>query len=227
MRSGSDARETFVLVVGRWRALALAGISLAALTALQPAAQAQVMASLPANPGVASLEATGSAKPVHAWLDFCNRYPGECDVNPSEPAVLTMTPQLWKTLNTVNRQVNAAIKPRTDMDHLGVVDRWDIPTDGYGDCEDYQLLKRKILTEKHGVSKRALRMTVVVDDQGEGHAVLMVRTTSGELILDNKRSTILSWSDTGYLFVKREGQDGRDWVSLGDRSASPTTTANP
>jgi predicted transglutaminase-like cysteine proteinase len=146
-------------------------------------------------------------------------------VNPAEPALITMTPQLWKTLNTVNRAVNTSIKPRTDMEHWGVVDRWDLPDDGYGDCEDYQLLKRKILIEKHGLPRRALRMTVVVDEEGEGHAVLMVRTNAGELILDNKRSTILSWSETGYLFVKREGQTGRDWVSLGDRS-SPTTTAN-
>jgi predicted transglutaminase-like cysteine proteinase len=68
-------------------------------------------------------------------------------------------------------------------------------------------------------------MTVVVDDQGEGHAVLMVRTDAGDLVLDNKRSSILAWNDTGYLFVKREGQDGRAWVSLGERT-SPTTTAN-
>jgi predicted transglutaminase-like cysteine proteinase len=187
--------------------------------------QAQSFAALPSQPDNAILEPTGTARPVSAWVAFCQRYAGECDVNPAEPALITMTPQLWKTLNTVNRAVNTSIKPRTDMEHWGVVDRWDLPDDGYGDCEDYQLLKRKILIEKHGLPRRALRMTVVVDEEGEGHAVLMVRTNAGELILDNKRSTILSWSETGYLFVKREGQTGRDWVSLGDRS-SPTTTAN-
>jgi predicted transglutaminase-like cysteine proteinase len=64
-----------------------------------------------------------------------------------------------------------------------------------------------------------------VDEQGEGHAVMMVRTDAGDFVLDNKRATILSWQDTGYVFVKREGQENRDWVSLGDRS-SPATTAN-
>jgi predicted transglutaminase-like cysteine proteinase len=208
------------------RAASGAAIGLLVVALLSPvAARAQTLAALPSEPEAAILEPTGTARPVQAWVTFCQRYAGECDVNPAEPAVITMTPQLWKTLNTVNRQVNTAIKPKTDIEHWGVVDRWDLPDDGYGDCEDYQLLKRKILIEKHGLPRRALRMTVVVDEDGEGHAVLMVRTDAGELILDNKRSTILSWSETGYLFVKREGQSGRDWVSLGDRS-SPTTTAN-
>jgi predicted transglutaminase-like cysteine proteinase len=38
-----------------------------------------------------------------------------------------------------------AIRPLTDQEHWGIEDRWDYPDDGYGDCEDYQLLKRKLL----------------------------------------------------------------------------------
>ena len=103
-------------------------------------------------------------------------------------------------------------------------DRWDIPDDGYGDCEDYQLLKRKLLV-KAGLPRRALRMTVVVDQQGEGHAVLMVRTDRGDFILDNKQNSILPWSQTKYRFVKRESDNGRSWVSLGGVE-SPLATAN-
>jgi predicted transglutaminase-like cysteine proteinase len=138
---------------------------------------------------------------------------------------VTLTSRLWRTLNLVNKQVNTTIKPTTDQDHWNVVDKWDLPTDGAGDCEDIQLQKRKILVEQYGIPRRALRMTVVIDEQGEGHAVLMVRTDEGELILDNKRTAILPWHETGYVFVKREGQDGREWVSLGDL-APPMTTAN-
>ena len=229
MQNGAGPQTAIASLSARLKAATLAGMAFAAMIAAQPAAQAQPLASLPSNPTIGTIEATGAARPVHAWVEFCSRYPGECDVNPAEPAVLAMTPQLWKTLNSVNRHVNSAIKPRTDMEHWGLVDRWDIPTDGYGDCEDYQLLKRKILIEKNGLPRRALRMTVVVDEEGEGHAVLMVRTDQGDLILDNKRSSILTWGETGYVFVKREGQDSRDWVSLGDRSipiATPATTAN-
>lgn len=205
--------------------LALAAL-LAIVAALSsPAASAQSLASLPKPGSIGRVDPTGAARPVLAWTQFCQRYPGECDVDPGEPATVILTTRLWRALNFVNREVNATIKPVTDMDHWGVVDRWDIPEDGRGDCEDIQLLKRKILIERHGLPRRALRMTVVIDDQGEGHAVLMVRTDEGELILDNKRSAVLPWHATGYVFVKREGQDGREWVSLGDRS-SPVTTAN-
>ncbi len=188
-------------------------------------AEAQTFASLPKPGSVGRVETTGPARPVLAWTRFCERYVGECDVDTSEPASVVLTSRLWRHLNVVNRQVNATIKPTTDLEHWDVVDRWDIPSDGAGDCEDMQLLKRKILIEQHGLPRRALRMTVVIDDQGEGHAVLMVMTDEGELILDNKRGAILPWHATGYVFVKREGQDGREWVSLGDRS-SPITTAN-
>jgi predicted transglutaminase-like cysteine proteinase len=105
-----------------------------------------------------------------------------------------------------------------------VVDRWDFPDDGTGDCEDFQLLKRRMLVGR-GLPRRALRMTVVIDDIGEGHAVLMVRTDRGDLILDNKTNAILSAQGTGYAFVKREGQDGLAWVTL-NGGDSPVATAN-
>jgi predicted transglutaminase-like cysteine proteinase len=41
--------------------------------------------------------------------------------------------------------VNASVTPLSDQDHWGIPDRWDLPNDGYGDCEDIQLLKRKLL----------------------------------------------------------------------------------
>lgn len=216
---GTMGRRT----VARW--LLIVAAAMVALAAASDAGFAQSFASLPKPETIGRIDATGTANPVKAWLSFCERYAGECDVDTSEPATVALTPRLWRNLQTVNRQVNAAITPVTDIRHWGVVDRWDIPTDGQGDCEDIQLLKRKVLVEQYGVPRRALRMTVVIDEDGEGHAVLMVRTDGGELILDNKRSPILPWHETGYLFVKREGQDGRGWVSLGDRS-SPTTTAN-
>lgn len=188
-------------------------------------AAAQTLAALPKAGSVGRIDGTGFARPVKAWIGFCQSYPGECEVDLAEPTSIPLTPLLWKTLNAVNRHVNDTIRPVTDLEHWGIVDRWDIPADGAGDCEDIQLLKRKLLVEEHGLPRRALRMTVVIDDQGEGHAVLMVRTSEGELILDNKRNAIRAWHETGYVFVKREGQDGRDWVSLGDLS-SPVTTAN-
>lgn len=179
----------------------------------------------PSMPEAGSPAETGATvRPVAAWNAFCARLPAECTVDTTQPAKIPMTAALWKTLSTVNRRVNTRIKPITDQAHWGVVDRWDYPDDGFGDCEDYQLLKRRMLVER-GLPRRALLMTVVIDEIGEGHAVLMVRTDRGDFILDNKTNAVLSWRDTGYAFIKREGQDSMKWVSL-EGGDAPVATAN-
>ena len=162
--------------------------------------------------------------PVPGWIRFCKQRPEECAVDPSEPARIALTPQTWEALTRINRQANAAIKPITDQEHWGVDDRWDLAEDGYGDCEDFQLVKRKRLVEA-GFPHRALRMTAVIDEHGEPHAVLMAHTDGGDFVLDNKRDAILPWRRTGYIYLQREGSTGSTWVSLGEAFASPVRTA--
>ncbi|GEO16262.1 transglutaminase-like cysteine peptidase [Microvirga aerophila] len=190
---------------------------------LSTPAQAQTLAALPSasNPIVNK----GTAKPIQGWVKFCEKFPSECSVNRAEPEVVELTPQIWKSIVSVNQRVNSSIKAITDADQWGVVDVWGFPDTGKGDCEDYQLLKRRILSES-GLSRRAMRMTVVIDELGEGHAVLVIRTSQGDYVLDNKTSSVLPWHRTGYVFVKRESQETVGWVSLGGITSSPTTTAN-
>ncbi len=171
-----------------------------------------------------SATTTGAARPIAAWAEFCERYPGECAVDRTEAASVTLTPALWQTINTINRRINRSVDAVTDQQHWHSADRWDLAEDGRGDCEDFQLLKRRLLVQA-GLPRRALRMTVVIDEKGEGHAVLTIVTNRGDLILDNKTSTILPWTQTGYTFVKRESQEAVGWVALG-RDASPVTAAN-
>ncbi|NEU12984.1 transglutaminase-like cysteine peptidase [Methylobacterium sp. BTF04] len=212
------------------RLTALAGIArafrgasvLAAGLLFAPAAGAQTLASLPSVPSI--IAAVGQARPIAAWVTFCETYAAECAVDRNEPTEIALTPAIWSTIVSVNRKVNNSLRAVTDMEHFHVADRWDLAEDGAGDCEDYQLLKRKLLADA-GLPRRAMRMTVVIDEKGEGHAVLTLITSRGDLILDNKTSTILPWRQTGYTFIKRESQDAVAWVSLG-RAASPVTTAN-
>ena len=202
----------------------LAGLALAGafLAAPAPRAEAQTTAALPAM----SLSAvtTGPARPIAAWAEFCERYPAECAVDRTEPASITLTPALWQTINAVNRRINRAVEAVTDQDHWRAADRWDLAEDGRGDCEDFQLLKRRLLVEA-GLPRRAMRMTVVIDEKGEGHAVLTILTNRGDLVLDNKTNAVLPWRQTGYTFVKRESQEAVGWMALG-RDASPLTAAN-
>jgi len=157
------------------------------------------------------------------WVEFCVEYDPECKTKPSAPRDVVLSGQAWKDLVRINRWVNTTVKPMTDMDHWGVVERWNYPDDGYGDCEDYVLAKRKMLMQA-GWPREALLMTVVRDKNSDGHAILTVKTDKGEYVLDNQTDDILPWTDTGYRFVKRQSQsDPNVWVSLGDPRATPLT----
>ena len=150
------------------------------------------------------------------WIELCVEYRGECATKASTPRDVVLTAQAWSDLVKVNNWVNAAIEPVTDMDHWGVVERWNFGEDGKGDCEDYVLLKRRMLMQA-GWPREALLITVVRDKKGDGHAVLTVKTNRGEFILDNQETEILPWFKTGYRFVKRQSQaDQNVWVTLGE-----------
>lgn len=81
-------------------------------------------------------------------VDFCRRYGGLCDGPRLSARDIRLDAQTWNVITEVNRSVNAAIDPVTDLEHWSVADRWDLPSDGRGDCEDYVLLKRKLLAER-------------------------------------------------------------------------------
>ena len=160
------------------------------------------------------------------WVEFCIEYDPECKTKPSQPRDVVLTAQAWKDLERVNLYVNTHVKPMTDLEHWGVVERWNYPDDGYGDCEDYVLQKRRTLLQA-GWPREALLITVVRDKRGDGHAVLTVKSDKGEYILDNQNDQILLWSDTGYRFVKRQSQsDPNAWIALGEPRPAPATASS-
>ena len=167
----------------------------------------------------------GARAPI-GWIEFCAENPRECNTRATTPRDVVLSVQAWKDLVRVNSWVNSHIKPMTDLEHYGVVEKWAYPDDGYGDCEDYVLLKRRMLTQA-GWPREALLITVVRDKHGDGHAILTVKTDKGEFILDNQIDEILLWSDTGYRFVKRQSQaDPNVWIALGDPRAAPSTATS-
>lgn len=160
------------------------------------------------------------------WLAFCAEQPDECAAEPSAPQDVVLSERAWHDLLRINRGVNDSVRPLTDLEHWGVVEKWSYPDDGYGDCEDYVLLKRRMLIDA-GWPRSALLITVVRDEKDEGHAVLTVKTDRGEFILDNQAERVLPWAQTGYRFVKRQSQsDPNTWVALGDRRPAAATAAS-
>jgi predicted transglutaminase-like cysteine proteinase len=179
----------------------------------------------PNNERVAYVAVGEPTRAPIGWVEFCVEYKSECNTKPSAPRDVVLTPKSWDDLVKVNRWANDNIQPVTDLEHWGVVERWNYPDDGKGDCEDYVLLKRRMLMQA-GWPREALLITVVRDKRGDGHAVLTVKTDRGEYILDNQESEVLAWNKTGYRYVKRQSQsDQNAWVSLGEPRAPATVSA--
>lgn len=153
--------------------------------------------------------------PTHApigYRAFCDRHRLDC-VLPTRKARMHLTAKRWDDLETINLIVNRTIKPVSDQDLYGSVEVWTYPSNA-GDCEDYVLLKRQMLM-KRGWPASALLITVVRDESGGGHAVLMVRTTSGDLVLDNRLDDVVAWHALPYDFIKRQSSvNPMAWVAL-------------
>jgi len=172
------------------------------------------------------MEVSDVTRPPIGWIEFCASHAAECATTPTTPRDVVLTPKAFSDLVRVNKWVNETIKPMTDLEHWGVIEKWSYPDDGYGDCEDYVLLKRRLLISA-GWPREALLITVVRDKKDEGHAVLTVKTDRGEFILDNQADDVRPWSDTRYRFVKRQSQhDPNVWVALGDPRPALLTAAS-
>ena len=153
---------------------------------------------------------------------FCESNGADCAQRSDKVYRMRLTPERWDQLVKVNNDINQRIEAKTDMDAYAVEEFWTYPSN-IGDCEDFALLKRKILIDEMGWHHSTLRMAVVLDENDEGHAVLMASTDQGDLILDNMRDEILSWRDVDYTYIKRQsGFDTSLWVSL---RTSPIRTA--
>ncbi|MFK3777197.1 transglutaminase-like cysteine peptidase [Agrobacterium sp. NPDC089420] len=147
--------------------------------------------------------------------EFCQKYVDECNIRSKATPPPRVTDYGWGVVREVNTSVNTTIVAMTDQEIYGKDEVWEYPTTA-GDCEDFVLLKRKKLIER-GFSVADLLITVVRKPDGEGHAVLTLRTTDGDYILDNLTDDVKLWTDTNYTYLKRQASfnTGR-WVSIED-----------
>ncbi|MBE0577849.1 transglutaminase-like cysteine peptidase [Devosia sp.] len=152
-------------------------------------------------------------------MEFCRSRPLECVRNPVMVPAVALDQVLWSELLGINARYNAEVRPVSDDDLYQVAEFWTYPNRA-GDCEDYVLAKRRALLDA-GWPASTLLIAVVRQASGEGHAVLMVRTDRGDLVLDNQDSKILTWSETPYFYIKRQSQaDAGQWVDLQDNRST-------
>jgi predicted transglutaminase-like cysteine proteinase len=128
---------------------------------------------------VVYMKAFGDTLPPIGYVNFCQEHRADCRPGPRFADRIQLTPAKFGQIEEVNTAVNTEIAPETDLDLYGKPEYWTYPTTK-GDCEDYVLLKRRILIER-GFPESTLLITVVRDENNEGHAVLTVRTGQGRL----------------------------------------------
>lgn len=187
----------------RLRSLTIAAALLVAMTGT---------ATQAAGPGAMT---TGglTSQPIGHY-EFCRLNPDECSIRMRHKGPLVLNETLHGLVSRVNLAVNTAVKPMSDFDIYGRDEVWAYPDQNVGDCEDYVLEKRRRL-QQAGVPLSNLLITVVRKPDGEGHAVLTLRTDRGDMILDNLRDDLLPWQETGYIYLKRQSTEhtGR-WVTI-------------
>lgn len=164
-------------------------------------------------------DTTGTTSVPIGWHLFCKEHVAECHAASGGAQAVTLTEQTWKTMLNIDRLVNENIAGISDEDHYhisakGIANWWTYPDDGKGNCNDYAILKKRLLIEA-GWPSSSLFLTVVLDHHNEGHLVLMARTDRGDLILDNLEDKVLLWYQTGYTFLKRQSGENPDtWLSF-------------
>ena len=172
------------------------------------------MAATSAPATVPAMPANVEVAPPPGYIGFCIRQPDQCKTPDGAATQLTLTAANWKTLDDVNHATNDAIWQEDDQRHYGRAEYWTIPTDGYGDCEDIALAKRKKLIDM-GMPLPSLRIAVVITAKRESHAVLTVTTDRGDYVLDSLRDEVLPWNQTGYTWIERQDPSRPSgWVSL-------------
>lgn len=211
-------------VMLRWF-VGLAALTLSASSGAGSAQADPIVRSAAVTAPSAFMRVFGLSQAPYGFVRFCESNANECNQDGREDARLDATPERLSELDAINRTINQAIKPVTDLEIYGVTEYWTLPTSA-GDCEDYALLKRRMLMQR-GWPASSLLLTVVRDERGEGHAVLTARTAQGDFVLDNKMDGVKLWHRTNYEYVMRQSYlNPRVWVALeaGD-AARPASIA--
>lgn len=145
---------------------------------------------------------------------FCRQYPDDCRASHDTNTRIELDDDVMKLLKQVNHHVNLTIQATSKSYGANLSEGWSIAPE-LGDCNDYAVTKRHELLAL-GLPSAALRLSVVRTSWGEGHLVLTVATTKGDLVLDNLTETIRSWRNTDYQWIKiQSAANPKFWNDVG------------
>lgn len=156
-----------------------------------------------------------ASPPPTGARQLCRQYSWACAQKGS--ASLSSSQELT-LVKQINRRVNASTREVTDQSQYKTRELWALPTSLGGDCEDFALLKKRDLI-KAGIDPRKLLIATVLDTRRNAHAVLVYRSSQGDLVLDNLTNRIKPWTATRYLFLRmQDPKQPRNWVGVYGRS---------
>lgn len=193
-------------------------ITLAALCGLATSAYATSFGYTWEQP-VGFIQTSAYTSAPDAFMAFCKKHPQDCKGTETVRYVVLDATRM-RDLNTVNMDVNDTYFFNTDLQGR---DSWDYASagDGYADCEDYALEKRKRLMEL-GWPSSALLLTMA-ERRNETlaawryHVVLTVRTAQGDYVLDNDIRPAVSWDKAARLYrfmTMQSPSDPKLWVAV-------------
>lgn len=142
----------------------------------------------------ASMTTGGRVPQPVGHYHFCKAHPAECGRTVAIGKTGRLTEMAWHVIEEVNANVNGKIIQVTDENYYGKPELWTYPRSA-GDCEDFALLKKRELKAR-GFEESDLLITVVKKRDGSGHAVLTIRTSEGDFVLDNLDERVKRWWQT-------------------------------
>jgi predicted transglutaminase-like cysteine proteinase len=147
-----------------------------------------------------------------AFTRFCLKYPAECKPQRSRDERIELNTARWLELEDINHAVNSSIHPERNQEGLAG-EKWLLGPPR-GDCNDYAVTKRHELMNR-GWPARDVLLSEVVTVAGEHHLVTVVRTSGGDLVLDNLTDQIVPWSRTTYRWVRiQTPKNPNYWASV-------------
>lgn len=145
---------------------------------------------------------------------FCTRYPQDCASTPERSLSSVEVSMRWRELTVVQAWVNAAISPRNVRP--GQFDAWLLfPPEG--NCNDYAVTKRHLLLDAGWPASALLLAEVQLVATGEHHLVLVVRSGTGDWVLDNLRPLVVRLEETrNYYRLQRieSAENPMSWTRI-------------
>ncbi len=163
----------------------------------------------------AFIQSVAASPPPSGARQLCRQYSWACAHKSISTLSISQEMQLVKE---INRRVNRSTREVTDQSQYKTRELWALPTSRGGDCEDFALLKKRDLIQA-GLDPRKLLLATVLDTRRNSHAVLIYRSSHGDLVLDNVTNQIKPWKATRYLFLRmQDPKQPAKWLGVYGKS---------